>query len=318
MMLDDADLVRFRYNYDPETGEFRWRNPPEKASRAKAQPGMSAGTLSNGMLMLRLGKSSHSSARIVWLYVHGHWPERQVHYRDAGLPLPARNRIDNIRLAGGDESELTADALRRVVGYNPTTGIFTWLVSRRGVQRGATAGGIKEGNEGRGHRYLRIDGIDYPAQRLAWLYAHGRLPAARIVFKNDDPLDCSLANLMEGEFEHGTRQVPLLTYEERRERYLLAQRKGSLRKNFDLSLDEYTALSATQGDCCAICGQPETETRHGKVKELAVDHDHATGAVRGLLCKGCNTGIGLMLDDPTILRAAATYLEAHAEKARAA
>lgn len=56
---------------------------------------------------------------------------------------------------------------------------------------------------------------------------------------------------------------------------------------------------------CAICFEAP---RLGE--RLAVDHCHETGVVRGLLCRRCNTGIGLLRDDPMVLNAAVAYLEA--------
>lgn len=57
---------------------------------------------------------------------------------------------------------------------------------------------------------------------------------------------------------------------------------------------------------CATCGVEKPET----AKALAVDHDHDTGAVRGLLCANCNKGIGNLGDNVDTLIAAAAYLEA--------
>lgn len=55
-----------------------------------------------------------------------------------------------------------------------------------------------------------------------------------------------------------------------------------------MSVDRYDAMLAAQGGTCAICGKPP------KQKRLAVDHDHVTGEVRGLLCGPCNTMLGRM------------------------
>lgn len=77
-----------------------------------------------------------------------------------------------------------------------------------------------------------------------------------------------------------------------------------VRKAYGISLDEYEAMLKRQDGRCVICG-----TRGGKGRKLAVDHDHKTGAVRALLCSPCNTSLGLMMDDPVRLRAAAAYLE---------
>lgn len=62
---------------------------------------------------------------------------------------------------------------------------------------------------------------------------------------------------------------------------------------FGITTVEYDSMFELQGGVCAICRQPETvRTRVGVVRRLAVDHDHETNLVRGLLCYRCNTTLG--------------------------
>ena len=77
------------------------------------------------------------------------------------------------------------------------------------------------------------------------------------------------------------------------------------------ALDAYQALVESQGNKCAICNCAETrkDSRSKKIKDLAVDHDHTTGLVRGLLCGACNTAIGLLRDDPDLTQSATNYLK---------
>lgn len=95
--------------------------------------------------------------------------------------------------------------------------------------------------------------------------------------------------------------------------HVRAATSASIRlRTFGIDAEEYARMEAAQGGVCAICREPETVTsRNGFVKALAVDHDHDSGAVRGLLCSRCNTAVGLMQDDTARLRAAVAYLEAH-------
>lgn len=71
-------------------------------------------------------------------------------------------------------------------------------------------------------------------------------------------------------------------------------------RSYGLDAESYQKLAERQGYCCAICKQ--------KVK-LFVDHDHTTGKVRGLLCRGCNTVLGLIKDNPLCALEAARYLK---------
>jgi hypothetical protein len=82
-------------------------------------------------------------------------------------------------------------------------------------------------------------------------------------------------------------------------------RRRALQAMYGLGWDEYEAMLASQGGRCAVCGASEAGGRGN----WHVDHDHESGRVRGLLCAGCNVGIGQFRDDPERLRAAARYLD---------
>lgn len=79
-------------------------------------------------------------------------------------------------------------------------------------------------------------------------------------------------------------------------------------RKFGITSETYSLMLQRQNGVCAICGNPETATRFGVVKALSVDHCHATGRIRGLLCSDCNTGIGKLKDNVTILQNAIRYL----------
>lgn len=73
---------------------------------------------------------------------------------------------------------------------------------------------------------------------------------------------------------------------------------------YGLSYGEYERLYVEQGGVCFICRRAT-----GATKRLAVDHDHDTGLVRGLLCGPCNKMVGYFRNSPEAFRRAADYLE---------
>jgi hypothetical protein len=84
-----------------------------------------------------------------------------------------------------------------------------------------------------------------------------------------------------------------------------ARRRHRLRVRYGLTLEQYDEMYARAGGACEICG--------AAFPTLCVDHDHGTGAVRGLLCTRCNQGLGHFGDDPGRITAARTYLIRAAE-----
>ena len=94
------------------------------------------------------------------------------------------------------------------------------------------------------------------------------------------------------------------------------ERDGHYLRRYGISLAEYNEMLISQDSQCAICGNSSSVMGRGgllgqgqRVRHLDIDHDHKTGAIRGLLCLRCNAGMGNMNDDPVLLRRAALYLE---------
>src|SRR5262245_33635531 len=81
-----------------------------------------------------------------------------------------------------------------------------------------------------------------------------------------------------------------------------SNRSFKLKANYGISLEDYQRMLERQGGVCAICKKKSDET-------LCVDHCHRTRKLRSLLCRKCNSGLGCFDDDPTLLRAAAAYVE---------
>jgi len=81
-----------------------------------------------------------------------------------------------------------------------------------------------------------------------------------------------------------------------------AQREATWRK-LGVSPAEHDRQFLAQEGLCAIC-----QTALGEGRDCNLDHDHATGEVRGLLCESCNTGLGKFRDRPRLLQRAVMYL----------
>ncbi|MDT0451319.1 endonuclease VII domain-containing protein [Streptomyces hesseae] len=82
-------------------------------------------------------------------------------------------------------------------------------------------------------------------------------------------------------------------------------RDSYFRRKYGLTQEELQALMEQQGGVCAICLAARPEH---------VDHDHETGAVRGVLCFSCNAALGQLKDRPDAARRAADYLEGNVWK----
>ena len=81
----------------------------------------------------------------------------------------------------------------------------------------------------------------------------------------------------------------------------------SLRRLYGINLEQYNAMAVSQEHRCALCGEAPTSDRR-----MHVDHCHASGKIRALLCHQCNLLLGNAKDSTDRLRQAIAYLDKHA------
>jgi hypothetical protein len=112
--------------------------------------------------------------------------------------------------------------------------------------------------------------------------------------------------------EHYRKKYHKLTLEEKKvkqkrnnQRWSPEKRKDyKLQKNFGITLDQFKIMLQNQDNKCYICKKNILDCGH-------VDHCHKTGKVRKILCRNCNTGIGLLREDVSILYNCIFYLREH-------
>lgn len=75
--------------------------------------------------------------------------------------------------------------------------------------------------------------------------------------------------------------------------------------NFGITIEQYNEIFDKQGGCCAVCNRHQSEFKMA----LAVDHNHMTDGIRGLLCSNCNLILGHANDNINILQNAIQYLK---------
>ncbi len=78
--------------------------------------------------------------------------------------------------------------------------------------------------------------------------------------------------------------------------------EAALKRKYGITIEQFNDMLLAQGGTCAICKQPSHN------RKMHVDHCHKTGAVRGILCAMCNTGIGALKDDPILMIRASEYV----------
>ena len=95
------------------------------------------------------------------------------------------------------------------------------------------------------------------------------------------------------------------------DKYKEIARRSQFERRYGVSLDRMREILSTQNNKCAICAATSPGHKHG----WAMDHDHATLVIRGVLCHHCNVGLGGFKDSRAALNAAVQYLAWHSAKA---
>jgi hypothetical protein len=159
----------------------------------------------------------------------------------------------------------------------------------------------------------RKHGPDYVRERVRWI-----CPCCEALRKTDVPalVESVRAGTFTGRLGKWQRHVipPALLAEydqliaqRAKERQELDRQRGAdwrFRRKYGISVKERNELVRQQNGRCAICGDDASE--------LLVDHCHKTGKVRQMLCHNCNSGIGLLREDPELFRKASEYCQKHA------
>lgn len=216
----------------------------------------------------------------------------------------------------------TPEDIQKVLAYNPATGEFTWTVDLNSRARaGHRAGVWQRMQNGKDYFSVTYEGEKLSGARLAWVLHYGEWPDRSVFYIDGDSTNLRISNLKLA--DHRSNRVVGADGKTRYKMTTEAVRHYGLKRNYGISYAEYAQMHASQNGVCAICGNPETATIPGRKtdrsdgtpRELSLDHDHQTGALRGLLCNACNHILGEAKDNPAVLRAAAEYLEHHAAKA---
>lgn len=150
------------------------------------------------------------------------------------------------------------------------------------------------GTQSMGYGKFRLNGKLQAPHRVAWFLKNGVWPSNKFRKGCDVPLCISTGCWYES---RPLSPVDTVTY----------NRRVHLRRFYGITPEQYDEMFKTQNGKCAACGREQEDgARH--VDRLQVDHDHSTGAVRGLLCSTCNRALGFLSDSPTRVEQLLTYI----------
>lgn len=346
-IISRADL-REVLDYDAEAGKFKWRDREGRPSYfANREPGTVG---ANGRLYIGLNGKRYLAHRLAWFYVKGAWPKYNVvpangdyldlRFSNLKEELPADTARKSSRRLGESgmrgvvwskdkakwRAEITVDYKNKFLGYFNTKeeAQSAYLAERAAIraadsQNPARREALRVASNWRRlwRRTLKAAGGATGWESIEdFIVDIGEfLPNRSLEPANPEtkigPGNWQWLETLRGQFDQSTREGRIAYDRAHRTAFPDAHRDRSLKKYFGITFEQYSAMHLAQDGRCAICRNPETEERNGELRMLCVDHCHKTGAIRGLLCGGCNRAIGNFRDSPELMEAGAAYIRSH-------
>ncbi len=333
------------FDYRADTGDLIWK----KSESNRIKIGDAAGAVAtNGRRYIGVDGERQLAHRLVWFHQNGEWPDENLtpangDYLDTRIENLVEQTAQETVLKGGLRSTNTSGvkgvwwdkerqkwAVQTVHNYRTTShGRFDTLEEAETALKNAISANelsaeervIKKENKDRNRTHSRMwskmmadcGGVHGWVSVPEFLADVGMPPKMNYYLAPVDsgkPVGPGNFVWSEPQYDYQDRDDRMASSRSYRDNDPVKYRDKDLRRNYGIGIQEYNKFMAKQNSVCAICFQPETaKTRSGKIKPLAVDHNHDTGAVRGLLCHECNVGIGHLKDSAELLRSGAAYLE---------
>lgn len=331
-------------DFDPETGVFVWK--VERSNRVKIGSRAGVHHIPSGGRYIAIDNEKFMAHRLAFFYINKRWPNTDVRPLDGDYDNAAISNLKEVqRVELAHQRTKQANNTSGFLGVSKTVAgkwqaTLTWNYQQFSL--GANYESPEGANEAREEAVRRFAGTstqtDYDrvmeelriwkGQRTAWRFLNRAtfshawatfdqfcrdvvdVPVMRYAMAPIDAAQPIGPTNFRWAYPGGaSRHKMPEAYTEARRANRPVERNKELQRLFGIDLAEYQKMLLAQNGVCAICDKPETKIEGGQVRALSVDHNHTTGAVRGLLCANCNLAVGYACDDPTILRKAITYLK---------